>query len=105
MKSLMKIAFLAIISSSVVNGYAEQDPTHKHYKATMKGESHESSTAETATDKKSGEMPTHKHYKATMPGKSHQDSVEGNYPENTGGESDPTHKHYKGTMKGEKHNQ
>ena len=105
MKSLIKIALLAIISSSVVNVYAEQEPTHKHYKATMEGESHGNSTAEAADDKKSEEMPTHKHYKATMPGESHQDFVEGNYPENEDGESEPTHKHYKATMKGEKHNQ
>jgi hypothetical protein len=105
MKSLMKIALLAIISFSVVNVYAAQEPTHKHYKATMKGESHGSSTAETAADQKSEEIPKHKHYKATMPGESHQDFVEGNYPENENVEGEPMHKHYKGTMKGEKHNQ
>ena len=105
MKSLMKIALLTIVSSSVVNVYAEQEPTHKHYKATMKGESHAGATAGEVADQKSEGIPKHKHYKATMPGESHQDFVESNYSNNSDGESEPTHKHYKGPMKGEKHNQ
>tara|TARA_R110001592_G_scaffold3113_1_gene17410 strand:+ start:7083 stop:7400 length:318 start_codon:yes stop_codon:yes gene_type:complete len=105
MKSALKIALLVVISSSVANVYAEQESTHKHYKATMKGESHGSSTTEAAVDKKSEENPKHKHYKATMPVESHQDFVEGDYSESADEESEPTHKHYKGTMKGEKHNQ
>lgn len=103
MKNFMKISLLVIISSAVVTVYAEQEPTHKHYKATMSGKSHSNSESATKTDKITEDTPTHKHYKATMPGESHQDYEEGNNPKSTDNASDPTHKHYKATMKGEKH--
>ncbi|MBV1928342.1 MAG: hypothetical protein KUG81_02365 [Gammaproteobacteria bacterium] len=105
MNNFIKIALLTLVYFSVVNVYAEQEPTHKHSKATMAGESHGSSELATATDQNSEEMPKHKHYKVTMPGESHQDFVEDKYPKNTAKKSEPTHKHYKGTMKGESHNE
>ncbi|MEX1670248.1 hypothetical protein AB4876_15110 [Zhongshania guokunii] len=105
MNNFIRFSLLVIISSAAVTVYAEQEPTHKHYKATMPGESHSNSESATKTDKNAEAMPTHKNYKATMPGESHQDYKEGNYPKSTNKENDPTHKHYKATMEGEKHNQ
>ncbi len=104
MKNYLNVVLVSLVSLLAVNVHAEEDMSHKHYKATMKGESHGSSK-ETSADQEPVGKSNHKHYKATMPAESHQDYVEGNYQESNSKEGSPKHKHYKSTMKGEKHNQ
>lgn len=87
------------------------EKTHKHYKATMPGESHKAYTDSQKTEKQTTEKTdtkkSHEHYKASMPGETHQKYVE-DQKKNAGKEKAPaagekTHKHYKATMPGESH--
>lgn len=94
---------------------AEPEPTHKHNKATMSGESHSEHMKQEKppTEEATPAQPTHKHHKVTMPEASHSEYVKSqenrdrpemeSNPDET--ESDmKTHKHNKATMSGEKHN-
>lgn len=105
---LFAILFVTLISVPVV---AETEPTHKHYKATMSGESHNKRSEQDSAASKEAtpDRQTHKHHKATMPKASHQEYVDSQGSE-TSSETDEdtkkqkTHKHGKATMSGEKHN-
>lgn len=102
MKKLVKIAGYILFSVTVFGAYADDESSHKHYKAEMPGKSHAEYTAGKVKEKVTKEAPKHKHYKATMPGETHEDYVEGNYPKKDAVEMEK-HKHYKATMEGESH--
>ncbi len=100
---------LVFLLGGALPSFAEENASHKHYKATMPEASHKDymeKKSEDSAENQDTAAPKHTMRNGVkMTGKAHREHIEkGKQNHDAAKEEDKsTHKHYKATMKGDKH--